>query len=375
MEQALGIVIVAVVAAAALVAIVTLATSGRTYDPIGRGGLSLRDGSDRPAREPAQSSAAAARERDDEIRQLLEARNEVRCSSRRSTRASSRRSGRSSSRATSGGPAAGSRRSTSSRRSRGRSVNSAAARKADAAPDANGASPTRRLLMHRLSPARARIVLAVGAAAAVIALAAAGGAPAALDHHSAAGHHHADAVRTAKAQRLHNDMRKLWEDHITWTRLAIVSFAHDLPDLPATEARLLDNQVDIGNAIKPYYGRAAGNRLTALLKEHITGAVALLVAAKAGDQALIAQRSDEWYANGNEIADFLSHANPRHWPQEEMRRMMKTHLDQTLSEATHRLGGDYAADIHDYEEIHHHILEMADMLSGGIIKQFPRRFR
>jgi len=77
-EQALGIVIVAVVAAAALIAIATLATSGRTYDEIGRGGLSLRDGSDRPAREPAQSSAAAARERDDEIRQLVEARNEVR---------------------------------------------------------------------------------------------------------------------------------------------------------------------------------------------------------------------------------------------------------------------------------------------------------
>jgi hypothetical protein len=78
MEQALGIVIVAVVAAAAVVAVATLASSGRTYDQIGRGGLSLRDGSDRPAHEPAQSSAAAARERDDEIRQLLEARNEVR---------------------------------------------------------------------------------------------------------------------------------------------------------------------------------------------------------------------------------------------------------------------------------------------------------
>ena len=180
---------------------------------------------------------------------------------------------------------------------------------------------------------------------------------------------------TKKQAAFHDAMRKLWEDHITWTRLAIVSFAHDLPDLPATEARLLDNQTDIGNAIKPYYGKAAGNRLTSLLEEHITGAVALLGAAKAGDPSLIQQRSDEWYANGNEIADFLSDANPRHWPQRMMRRMMKGHLDQTLSEATHRLGGDYAADIRDYEEIHHHILEMADVLSAGIVEQFPRRFR
>jgi hypothetical protein len=78
MADALPIVIVAVTVLAALVAVGTLASSGRSYDQIGRGGLSLRDGSDRPAREPVTTGAAAARERDDEIRQLLEARNERR---------------------------------------------------------------------------------------------------------------------------------------------------------------------------------------------------------------------------------------------------------------------------------------------------------
>src|SRR5262245_28468831 len=119
--------------------------------------------------------------------------------------------------------------------------------------------------------------------------------------------HDRSAIASTKTKRaaFHDGMRKLWEDHITWTRLAIVSFTHDLPDLAATETRLLDNQTDIGNAVKPYYGEAAGNQLTALLKQHIAGAVALLEAAKAGDQSLIEQRSAEWYANGNEIADFL----------------------------------------------------------------------
>jgi hypothetical protein len=110
------------------------------------------------------------------------------------------------------------------------------------------------------------------------------------------GHDHASPAPalTARQVAFHDGMRKLWEDHITWTRLAIVSFAGGLPDLQATEARLLANQVDIGNAIKPYYGRAAGNRLTALLKEHILGAVALLQAAKSGDQAQIAKASTAW---------------------------------------------------------------------------------
>ena len=229
--------------------------------------------------------------------------------------------------------------------------------------------------MHRLSPSRARIAIAAGAAMAVIALAAAGGAPAALDHHTAAGHHHADAARTAKAQRLHDDMRKLWEDHITWTRLAIVSFAGGLPDLPATENRLLQNQADIAAAIRPYYGAAASAKLRTLLRAHILGAVALLQAAKAGDNAALARAHDAWYANGNDIADFLSGANPRNWPRGEMRTMMKTHLDETLKEAVDRLNGRFDADIRDYDAVHRSILEMADMLSDGIVAQFPGRFR
>jgi len=224
---------------------------------------------------------------------------------------------------------------------------------------------------------RATVVLAaiVAAAAATLVLAISG----ARDSQAESGHGHHMATATAritpKQLAFHDGMRKLWEDHITWTRLAIVSFAGDLPDLSATETRLLRNQTDIGNAVKPFYGRAAGNRLTALLKDHILGAVALLQAAKAGDPALIKQRSDEWYANGKQIADFLHRANPRHWPRRELREMMKMHLDQTLAEATHRLQGDFAADIRDYERIHRHILEMADTLSDGIIAQFPRRFR
>jgi hypothetical protein len=211
-------------------------------------------------------------------------------------------------------------------------------------------------------------LLAVAATTLVLAVSGARDSQAETGHH-----HHGMAAATAKLNHkqlaFHDGMRKLWEDHVTWTRLAIVSFAHDLPDLSATETRLLRNQADIGNAVKPYYGRAAGNRLTALLKEHILGAVALLQAAKAGDPTMIQQRSDEWYANAKQIADFLHKANPRHWPRHELRAMMKTHLDQTLDEATHRLQGDYAADIH------RHILEMADTLSDGIMAQFPRRFR
>ena len=179
----------------------------------------------------------------------------------------------------------------------------------------------------------------------------------------------------AKALRLHEKMRKLWEDHIVWTRLAIVSFAADSPDLEPTVSRLLRNQDDIGDAIKPFYGRQAGERLTALLKDHINGAVDVFVAAKSGDQQALESANAAWYRNGRQIADFLRRANPRNWGRAAMRAMMRTHLDQTLSEASHQLSGDYRASIRDYDAVHHHILEMADALSAGIVAQFPSRFR
>jgi hypothetical protein len=223
-----------------------------------------------------------------------------------------------------------------------------------------------------LSPLRPRAAVALAAVAAAGALAiAAAGAPAEHSHHPAP----AAAQDTARAARLHDGMRKLWEDHITWTRLTIVSFAAGLPDLPATQARLLRNQSDIAAAIRPYYGAAAATRLRALLREHIVGAVTLLQAAKAGDQAALGTARAAWYRNGDEIADFLSAANRRNWPRGEMRSMMKAHLDQTLKEGVDRLNGRFVADLRDYEVVHAHILEMADMLSDGIVAQFPERFR
>jgi hypothetical protein len=185
--------------------------------------------------------------------------------------------------------------------------------------------------------------------------------------------HGATATRTA----FHDAMRKLWEDHIVWTRQFIVSAAteaENLPDTGPTVDRLLANQTDIGNAIKPFYGEAAGDALTALLREHILTAADIIAAAKAGDGDAVEAAAAAWYANADEIATFLSEANPRNWPLDEMKAHMKSHLDLTLEEAVARLEGRYADDIAAYDKVHADILEMADMLSAGIIAEFPSRF-
>ncbi len=216
---------------------------------------------------------------------------------------------------------------------------------------------------------RTRIVGALGAAMLLVLLA----SGAATDHMGVAA---ASGPGGAIQNRIafNQQMRKLWEDHITWTRLFIVSAAAGLPDQSPTANRLFQNQVDLGDAFKPFYGDATGNQLTALLHDHIVLAAQIIAAAKAGDSAGVASASAAWYANASQIAQFLNSINPQHWALGDLQAMMKSHLDLTLQEAVDRLNGNFTADIADYERVHAEILEMADVLSSGIIAQFPQQF-
>lgn len=181
------------------------------------------------------------------------------------------------------------------------------------------------------------------------------------------------AASRASRDTLHDQMRVLWEDHIVWTRLAIISIVDEAPDQQVTVERLLRNQDDIGDAIKPFYGEAAGEQLSALLREHILGAAAILDAAKTGGDVQAAV--DAWFANADEISAFLAAANPRSWPFETVQAHMHDHLRLTLEEATARLEGRHADEVAAYDAVHEQILHMADMLSDGIIAQFPGRVR
>ena len=186
---------------------------------------------------------------------------------------------------------------------------------------------------------------------------------------------HTPRTETGKAFALRTDMRRLWEDHITWTRLAIISLTTGSPDTEETVGRLLQNQTDIGNAVKPFYGKAAGNELTRQLKKHILIAADVIAAAQAGDAAKLADAQARWARNGDDIAKVLASVNPRFWKLAAMKAELRVHLKLTTEEAVARLEGNWAADVAAYDKIHEHALHLSDLLSDGLVKQFPKRFR
>lgn len=233
----------------------------------------------------------------------------------------------------------------------------------------------------------------------------------------------------------HDRMRDLWSDHIVYTRGFIVSATGGLADTTEVLQRLLRNQDEIGEAIKPYYGDAAGSQLASLLRNHIQLAGKALVAAKGTSTALhiygnqprmgdtVTLRTDaaqikassptgrmtdttkakakqvyaqdqvevqgqtgqvdsvalnraiaELKANGDSIATFLSTANPRGFARTMMQGSIQMHLTLLLQEVTAHLKKDWSGSVAAFDESRRQAQQMADMLSEGIMKQFPSRF-
>jgi hypothetical protein len=176
------------------------------------------------------------------------------------------------------------------------------------------------------------------------------------------------------ASELKLDMRKLWEDHITYTRNFIISSLAGLKDTNEVAERLLKNQDEIGKAIAPFYGDEAGKKLALLLRDHILIAADVVKAAKADKHEELKAQQKKWTQNADDIAAFLSKANPN-WPEADLKAMLHEHLALTTDEVVGRLKKDWAADIAAYDKGHQHILKMADALSEGIAKQFPEKLK
>jgi len=179
---------------------------------------------------------------------------------------------------------------------------------------------------------------------------------------------------TKSAVELRMAMRMLWEDHITYTRNYIISSLAKLPDAGAVASRLLRNQDDIGNAVKPFYGEEAGKKLASLLRDHILIATEVVKAAMDGKADELTKVQTKWTANADDLAAFLSGANPR-WEKAKFIDMLHKHLEYTTQEVVSRLKMDWPGDVAAYDKGHAHMLMFADMLTDGLIAQFPDKFK
>jgi hypothetical protein len=196
-----------------------------------------------------------------------------------------------------------------------------------------------------------------------------------MEHPDMSSNKYSKNTKSDKYLQLNRAMRKLWSDHMHWTIATVDAFFNEPKLLDAKLTRLLQNQKDIGEAIVPYYGQMAGDKLASLLTEHIQLAVPVLKAAQANDKAGLDVALANWQKNAKDVADFLSSANPKNWPQSATEPALKMHITQTTSYAVNILKGDVSASIKGFEEALTHMLMLADILTDGIANQFADKFK
>jgi hypothetical protein len=166
----------------------------------------------------------------------------------------------------------------------------------------------------------------------------------------------------------------LWEQHVTWTRLTIISIVEGLQDVDVVTARLLRNPKDFARMLEPFYGQRTASMFADLFTSHLVIAAELVTAAKAGESQAAADAERRWYVNADQIAEFLGTINP-HWSQAEWRSMLHEHLALTKSEAVDVITKDFAAGVEVYDKIERQALAMADVMTQGIVRQFPFSLR
>lgn len=173
--------------------------------------------------------------------------------------------------------------------------------------------------------------------------------------------------------QLLTQMNLVWEQHIMWTRMLLISIAENLKDLDATQVRLLRNPKDIASIFRRYYGVVVANKIQQLLTEHLTIGKDLIVALKNKKQEQITQLNTKWYQNADEMAEAFSSIN-QFYQKEEVRKILYEHLRLTTNEINNRLQGKYAEDINSFDMVQKEILRMSQFFVNGIVKQFPNLF-
>lgn len=169
---------------------------------------------------------------------------------------------------------------------------------------------------------------------------------------------------------LMNYFRMLWEQHVAWTRMAVIGLVHQLPEAQLILQRLLRNATDFANALAPFYGEEAAREFARLLSEHLTIASELVQALMAGDNNAVTDADRRWRENADQIAKFLASVNP-YWTEEDWSAMLYEHLDLLSANIENMIAQNYEESISGYDEIEMQALEMADMMAEGLAMQFP----
>lgn len=173
-------------------------------------------------------------------------------------------------------------------------------------------------------------------------------------------------------QELNNDMRQAWSQHNFWDTMFMISLFNSLGNLDAVQQRLIQTPGDIAAVFEQFYAQPTVNQLRQLLTNHVQLAGELTTAMKNQNTEQAAQLSTQLNQNADQIARLLASVNS-HYSYDELRRMLRRHLDLMRDTMTTELNGEHEDAVQLINENENTLQELADILTEGLLQQFYQR--
>lgn len=194
---------------------------------------------------------------------------------------------------------------------------------------------------------------------------------------NAAPHTHA-ATATASISKVDATkaaLRDLWIGHVFWVRNVVDARLDGDKAAEATaEKQVVANAQAIAAAIEPFYGAAAKDGLFKLLAGHYGAVKSYLDASVAKDNAKQDAATEQLLANAEELAVFLSGANP-HLEKGAVSGLLQAHGSHHISQIQQFMAKDYAGEAETWAAMSKHMYVIADALGDALAKQFPEKFK
>ncbi|HTO40854.1 MAG TPA: hypothetical protein VL026_07745 [Rhizomicrobium sp.] len=182
------------------------------------------------------------------------------------------------------------------------------------------------------------------------------------------------APASAKLKATQTALRALWQGHVDAVRKVVVAeIAGNSAALKTAEGEVVANAHGIANAIAPYYGQPAADKLFPLLAGHYGAVKAYLDASVAKDAKAQGAATDKLTSNADQIATFLSTANP-HLPKATLMELLQVHASHHIDQIQELIAKDTAAEVKTRAAMSAHMNVIADALANGIAAQFPAKF-
>ena len=195
-------------------------------------------------------------------------------------------------------------------------------------------------------------------------------------------HSQAEVVQVATKHPVHNEktshtaaaLRDLWVDHIFWVRnVSLAAINNNDAAMKAAEQQAVANATSIAASIEPFYGAAAKEAFFKLLAGHYGAVKAYLVATVGDNTSAQASATQSITSNAEEIAVFLSKANP-YLPKDALYSVLLAHGGHHIQQIQELKARNYAAEAKTWDDMKSHVYQIADATADALAKQFPKQF-